>query len=386
MSKFNESYKEYYKIVKEARALDRVKLKRDHSDYEYFENHHVIPESLGGSNNWRNMVLLTPEEHYICHSLLPDFCEGPAHYKMIFAWNMLNKVKGIRLIKGEEVLGAETYGILSREYAEINRSERKAFYQTEEGKKIAKERGLKLSAYYQTEEGKRKAKERGVNTSQILQDFYQTEEGKEVAMLRGITNGKTQQEFAQTKEGKEYYKLNGELQKIFNQTEEGKAIRARLDNQQREFAQTDEGKEYYLLKGETQKIFNQTEEGKEFWRRLTQNNSFTKRTRSKESKLKHSNTKKGISTGPFTQERKDNISKAALGRKWYKNASGTKSVHVSDIVAPCYTLFGWTLGRVFTKSPKNTPKKTCPDCGRSFDPGNYTQHINKYCKATKVTG
>ncbi len=68
ISTFNESYNEYYKIIEEARLLNRVKLNRDQPDYEYFENHHVIPDALGGSNSWRNMVLLTPEEHYLSQS------------------------------------------------------------------------------------------------------------------------------------------------------------------------------------------------------------------------------------------------------------------------------------------------------------------------------
>ncbi len=100
-------------------------------------------------------------------------------------------------------------------------------------------------------------------------------------------------------------------------------------------------------------------------------------------KKKFSEMRKGKSTGPFTQERKDNIGKAALGRKWYKNLAGTESVHVRDIVAPCYTLFGWTPGRVLNKKYKIPKNRTCPNCGRSFNPGNYTQHINKFCKHIK---
>ncbi len=105
---FNNSYFEYYRIIEEARTLIRAKLNRDHSDYEYFEEHHVIPRSLGGSNSWRNLVLLTPEEHYVCHSLLPDFCEGEAKYKMLVAWILMNG--------NINVIGFEKYGSLRREY------------------------------------------------------------------------------------------------------------------------------------------------------------------------------------------------------------------------------------------------------------------------------
>ncbi len=114
MSKFNESYNEYYRIIEEAQILNRVKLKRDHPDYEYFENHHIIPDALGGSNSWRNMVLLTPEEHYICHSLLPDFCEGPSRSKMLYAWHMLNSVGGEN---GDQLLGVKKYDELRRAHS-----------------------------------------------------------------------------------------------------------------------------------------------------------------------------------------------------------------------------------------------------------------------------
>ena len=36
----------------------------------YLEKHHIIPKSLGGSNDPCNLVLLTAREHYLCHWLL----------------------------------------------------------------------------------------------------------------------------------------------------------------------------------------------------------------------------------------------------------------------------------------------------------------------------
>ena len=43
------------------------KRKREDS---YYENHHILPKSMGGSNLKENLVLLTPKEHYVCHRLL----------------------------------------------------------------------------------------------------------------------------------------------------------------------------------------------------------------------------------------------------------------------------------------------------------------------------
>ncbi len=115
MSLFNESYQEYYEIIDRAQTLSRVKINRDHPDYVYYESHHVIPRSLGGTDSWRNLVLLTPEEHYVCHSLLPDFCEGISRYNMLWAWAMMN---GSKTIDGIVILGKEKYSLLKRSFSE----------------------------------------------------------------------------------------------------------------------------------------------------------------------------------------------------------------------------------------------------------------------------
>lgn len=72
----------YDQIITRAKkeVLDgvRSKRKRTHSDFIYYEAHHIIPRCLGGSGEvwqWRwheNIVLLTAKEHYICHMLLAE--------------------------------------------------------------------------------------------------------------------------------------------------------------------------------------------------------------------------------------------------------------------------------------------------------------------------
>ncbi len=123
-STFNESYKKYYKIIEVTQSLLRTKLDINHPDYEYFENHHIIPESLGGSNKKSNLVLLTPEEHYICHSLLPDFCEGESRKSMLFAWHLMKNGQNNQLeqsnIFGINLIGSKKYGNLKRLYSKEN--------------------------------------------------------------------------------------------------------------------------------------------------------------------------------------------------------------------------------------------------------------------------
>jgi hypothetical protein len=61
----------------------------------YTENHHIIPRSLGGTDDKNNLVKLTAKEHFICHLLLTKMVSGNAQYKMNFALHMLSNIKNI---------------------------------------------------------------------------------------------------------------------------------------------------------------------------------------------------------------------------------------------------------------------------------------------------
>lgn len=52
---------------------------------EYYEKHHIIPRSLGGTDKKENLVSLTAKEHYMCHLLLVKMLEGEFKYKMLCA-------------------------------------------------------------------------------------------------------------------------------------------------------------------------------------------------------------------------------------------------------------------------------------------------------------
>jgi hypothetical protein len=53
----------------------------------YTEVHHILPQSLGGSNSKENLVRLTAREHFICHWLLIKMTEGEDRSKMLYALN-----------------------------------------------------------------------------------------------------------------------------------------------------------------------------------------------------------------------------------------------------------------------------------------------------------
>lgn len=77
----------------------------------YTENHHIIPSSLGGTNDKDNLVRLTAREHFICHLLLTKMTIGNDKYKMCFAFHMLSNAKNIG--EGRYIPSSRMY-VLSR--------------------------------------------------------------------------------------------------------------------------------------------------------------------------------------------------------------------------------------------------------------------------------
>jgi hypothetical protein len=65
------NYKLHYDLlIQKALNIVRKKLKTTNAAYIYYERHHIIPKCMGGDNSKTNLVLLTPEEHYLAHLLL----------------------------------------------------------------------------------------------------------------------------------------------------------------------------------------------------------------------------------------------------------------------------------------------------------------------------
>jgi len=77
------NYQKIYNLLIESR-IDRVLDKN-----EVYENHHIIPISLGGKNIKENKVFLTYREHFIAHKLLFLFSEGADKVKMGYALHRL---------------------------------------------------------------------------------------------------------------------------------------------------------------------------------------------------------------------------------------------------------------------------------------------------------
>jgi len=91
--KSNKYSKWYFGIVQKAINENRCKTNC------YYEAHHIVPKSFGGSNKRSNLVLLTAREHFLCHLLLPKMMIEPVKAgKMVYAFfRMKNKHKNSKL-------------------------------------------------------------------------------------------------------------------------------------------------------------------------------------------------------------------------------------------------------------------------------------------------
>ncbi len=91
----------YNHIVESSKGKNRKRGKQ-----EYFENHHITPRCMGGSNEKENLVLLTAKEHFLCHRLLCEIYPETKELQFAF-WAMCNQ-------RGKK--GQRTYTVSARTY------------------------------------------------------------------------------------------------------------------------------------------------------------------------------------------------------------------------------------------------------------------------------
>jgi len=76
----------YYSLVYKAQNRGWTKQNTN----VYLEKHHIVPKSLGGSNESHNLVMFTAREHYVAHRLLTKMVTGKQKQKMCMAlWCMV---------------------------------------------------------------------------------------------------------------------------------------------------------------------------------------------------------------------------------------------------------------------------------------------------------
>lgn len=142
----------YFQIIEKAIISNRVRRCTSDDTYIYYEEHHIIPKSLGGSNKKENLVLLLPREHFICHWLLTKMVITTIQYqKMLHAFSGMYNWKAKR-------------SLTSRQYTTLKLHSKRRIQSEESNIK----RSIKLKGRISSRKGK------------SLEEFYGNKETAEI--------------------------------------------------------------------------------------------------------------------------------------------------------------------------------------------------------------
>lgn len=135
--------KNYYDYICYVKSLNRRKFRlrdrNNHPERPYYEEHHIIPISIGGSDLEDNKVLLTAREHYLAHYLLLKFVKDEDKKHMNSAFFLMSNIKRY----GEKV-SSKQYETLREEIIKRRSAISKTLHNNK-GKKMPQEQKDKIS-------------------------------------------------------------------------------------------------------------------------------------------------------------------------------------------------------------------------------------------------
>ena len=208
----------YNNIIERARS-------RELSKEIYTEKHHVIPKSLGGTNDIDNLVKLTAREHFICHLLLPKMVTGIHKRNMSFAlWSMITM---------DHSTSRERYKINSRTFQSIKVQVAKAKSDLHKGKIVSEETRKKMSESRKKHAGPNKGKSMSEEQKQKLSKAHtgkiiaQSTVDKILESRKGYKHSEeTKQKIANGNKGKILPKRTDEQKKIVSEKLKGRVLSA----------------------------------------------------------------------------------------------------------------------------------------------------------------
>jgi 5-methylcytosine-specific restriction endonuclease McrA len=202
-------------------------MSRDLSKEIYTERHHIIPRSLGGSNNSTNLVKLTAKEHRLVHILLPRMTINPAHTKSMWyaLWMMLrtrNKDQNRKISKGSMF-----------EFAKIEVAKNSS--QLHKGKTVSNETREKLSKSCQGRPSAFKGKTHSAESKQKLSTAHK---GKTIAP----------ETVAKILESRKHYRHSEETKRKISQSQMSKTVIV-SEETKKKISESKKGKSAVWLKG-----------------------------------------------------------------------------------------------------------------------------------------
>ena len=117
---FNMNYNRIYASIVLRAQAEHNQRKISKKNGCYYEKHHILPKSLGGSNDKSNLALLTGREHFICHWLLVK----------IYPINSIERIKMLTALwrfykpspsHAQRYINARTYEALRKEFADTRK-------------------------------------------------------------------------------------------------------------------------------------------------------------------------------------------------------------------------------------------------------------------------
>lgn len=123
---------------------------KDRNLLTYKEVHHIVPRSLGGTDEKNNLVQLTAREHFICHWLLVKMTTGKDRGKMINAMYMM-QAESSHQKRYKSKITSRVYEKLRTEYSSYISKKNKGRIQPpeEKAKQIAAITGRKREPFSQ---------------------------------------------------------------------------------------------------------------------------------------------------------------------------------------------------------------------------------------------
>ena len=97
----------YDAIIERAKSEDRNK-----TNIFYYENHHILPRCLGGTNKKVNLVLLTAREHYVCHKLLHYIYHNSRGLCLAFFRMTFDKIKNRKISSRDYAYAKELLNLI----------------------------------------------------------------------------------------------------------------------------------------------------------------------------------------------------------------------------------------------------------------------------------
>jgi hypothetical protein len=144
------NYQRLYNNIIKNRKINPLSLN------EYGEIHHIIPKSLGGTDETINLIRLTAREHYICHLLLSEMYKKETFewYKMNHAFQMMNlngnkqnryfnsRIYELKKIDFKKTMSWAQSGNKNSQYGKKKSDETKEKIRTSINKRLGKENNI----------------------------------------------------------------------------------------------------------------------------------------------------------------------------------------------------------------------------------------------------